>query len=68
MNAEQLAETTMDKRKRVLMQVKIEDPLVVEKRISILMGKDSQSRWNWIQENVTFNEEDTFLSEVEKEK
>lgn len=67
MNANQLAETTMDKKKRVLMQVKIDDPLVVEKRIGILMGKDSQSRWNWIQENVTFNEEDTFLSEIEKE-
>lgn len=68
MNANQLAETTMEKDKRVLMQVKIDDPLIVEKRISILMGKDSQSRWNWIQENVTFNEEDTFLSEVEKGK
>ncbi len=67
MNANQLAETTMDKKKRVLMQVKIDDPLVVEKRIGILMGKDSQSRWNWIQENVTFNEEDSFLSEIEKE-
>lgn len=68
MNASQLAETTMDKRKRVLLQVKIDDPLVVEKRIGILMSKDSSARWNWIQENVTFNDEDKFLEEVEGEK
>ncbi len=68
MNASQLAETTMDKKKRVLMRVKIDDPLVVEKRISVLMGKDSSARWNWIEENVTFNEEDSFLAEVEKGK
>ena len=68
MNASQLAETTMDKKKRVLMRVKIDDPLVVEKRIGVLMGKDSSARWNWIEENVTFNEEDSFLAEVEKGK
>ena len=68
MNASQLAETTMDKKKRVLLQVKIDDPLVVEKRIGILMSKDSSARWNWIQENVTFNDEDKFLEELEGEK
>ncbi len=68
MNASQLAETTMDKKKRVLMRVKIDDPLIVEKKISVLMGKDSSARWNWIEENVTFNEEDTFLQEIEKGK
>ena len=66
MNAEQLAATTMNKATRQLLQVKIDDPLVVEKRISILMGKDPSLRRNWIEENVKFNDEDTFIKEVAK--
>ena len=57
----------MNKRSRQLLQVKIEDPLIVEKKISTLMGKDSAPRWSWIQENVVFNEEDKFLEEVKGE-
>jgi len=64
MNADQLALTTMNKKTRVLTRVAIDDPLLVEKRIGTLMGKDSSLRWNWIKENVTFNEEDTFMKEV----
>lgn len=64
MNPAQLAMTTMDKKTRVLCRVHIEDPLVVEKRIGTLMGKDSSLRWNWIKENVTFNAEDSFMKEV----
>jgi len=64
MNPAQLAQTTMDKKTRVLCRVAIEDPVTVEKRISTLMGSDSAIRWEWIKENVTFNEEDSFLKEV----
>lgn len=64
MNPDQLSMTTMNKKTRVLTQVSIEDPLLVEKRIGTLMGKDSSLRWNWIKENVTFNNEDSFLKEV----
>jgi len=64
MNADQLAATTMNRRTRVLLQVHVDDPLVVEKRIGILMGKDSGPRWSWIQENVVFNAVDNFLNEV----
>lgn len=64
MNADQLAATTMNKRSRVLLQVHIDDPLVVEKRIGVLMGKDSSQRWNWIQENVDFDLVDTFENEI----
>jgi topoisomerase-4 subunit B len=64
MNADQLAATTMNRRTRVLLQVHVDDPLVVEKRIGILMGKDSGPRWSWIQENVVFNEIDNFINEV----
>jgi topoisomerase-4 subunit B len=48
----------------LLLQVHIDDPLVVEKRISVLMGKDSSQRWNWIQENVDFDLVDSFEKEV----
>ncbi len=64
MNASQLSDTTMNKQTRILTRVSIEDPLLVEKRIGTLMGKDSVLRWNWIKENVTFNNEDTFVNEV----
>ena len=66
MNADQLYNTTMNKAKRKLYKVTIEDPLVVEKRISILMGNDPSQRRAWIEENVSFNEEDTFIKEVKK--
>lgn len=64
MNADQLASTTMSKKTRLLLKVHIEDPLVVEKRIGILMGSDSSLRKNWIEENVVFNEKDDFIEEV----
>ncbi len=64
MNADQLAITTMNKKTRVLTRVAIDDPLIVEKRIGTLMGKDSSLRWNWIKENVTFNDEDDFMKEA----
>lgn len=66
MNADQLAATTMNKATRQLLQVRIEDPLVVEKRISVLMGNDASQRRQWIEENIKFNEADRFLKEVTK--
>jgi topoisomerase-4 subunit B len=66
MNADQLANTTMNKKTRQLLQVHIDDPLVVEKRIGILMGQDPSLRRDWIEENISFNVEDTFIKEVKK--
>ena len=66
MNADQLAATTMNKATRQLLQVRIEDPLVVEKRISVLMGNDASLRRIWIEENIKFNETDRFIKEVTK--
>ncbi len=66
MNAHDLAETTMEKKTRVLLQVKIEDPVVVDKKISVLMGSDSLVRREWIEENVVFNERDAFMDEVDR--
>ena len=64
MNADQLAATTMNKATRQLMQVKIDDPLIVEKRISDLMGSDPSKRRAWIEQNIVFNEKDAFVEEV----
>ncbi len=52
MNAEELAETTMDVNNRVLKQVKIEDAAGADKVIDVLMGTDVPSRKAFIQSNA----------------
>ena len=64
MDAIQLKETTMDPKSRLLIQVDINDPILVEKRVNVLMGKDASLRREWVEENVDFNKIDTFLKEV----
>jgi topoisomerase-4 subunit B len=64
MNASQLKETTMDPKTRTLIRINIEDPLVVERRVSILMGKDSSLRKKWVEENVDFTLKDPFVKEI----
>ncbi len=64
MDAIQLKETTMDPKTRQLIQVDISDPFLVEKRVKILMGNDASLRRKWVEENVDFNQIDTFLKEA----
>ena len=64
MNAEQLWESTMDPKRRQLLKVTIEDALLAEQRVNVLMGNDAQVRRNWIEENINFNEVDSFIEEV----
>lgn len=64
MDAVQLKETTMDPKTRLLVQVDISDPLLAENRVATLMGKDTSVRKKWVEENVNFNEIDTFIKEV----
>ena len=64
MNADQLWETTMDPKSRQLLKVTIEDPLLAEQRVKILMGNDTTVRRQWVEENVNFNEVDSFIDEV----
>ena len=64
MDAIQLKETTMDPRTRLLIQVDIEDPILVEKRVNVLMGRDTSIRRAWVEENVDFNKIDSFMKEV----
>jgi len=52
MNAEELAETTMDIHNRILRQVTIEDAVQADRVIDILMGNDVPSRKSFIQSNA----------------
>lgn len=64
MNSDQLWETTLNPATRTLIRISINDPLLVEMRVRVLMGKDAAVRRKWIEENVDFNAYDTFLDEV----
>lgn len=61
MNAEQLADTTMNPGSRTLIRVKIDDALLAEKRVATLMGDNVDIRKDWIEENVEFSLEDDFI-------
>jgi DNA gyrase subunit B len=52
MNAEQLADTTMNPEKRTLLQVRREDAAESEIIFSTLMGEDVESRRRFIEENA----------------
>jgi DNA gyrase subunit B len=52
MNAEQLAETTMNPEKRTLLEVRLEDAVQCEEIFSTLMGEDVESRRKFIEENA----------------
>lgn len=52
MNPEELWETTMDPKGRVLKQVKIEDAVDADKAFDVLMGEDVASRKSFIQSNA----------------
>ena len=52
MNADQLADTTMNPDKRTLLQVKLEDAVESEEIFSTLMGEDVESRRKFIEENA----------------
>ncbi|MFA5249628.1 MAG: DNA topoisomerase (ATP-hydrolyzing) subunit B [Candidatus Paceibacterota bacterium] len=49
MNASELWETTMDPKKRVLLQVKMEDPVAADAVFDMLMGKEVPPRKKFIQ-------------------
>ena len=52
MDADQLAETTMDKRHRTLRRVRLEDGAAAEKMFDLLMGNDVAPRKDFIIENA----------------
>jgi DNA gyrase subunit B len=52
MNADQLAETTMNPEKRTLLKVRLDDAVESEEIFSTLMGEDVESRRKFIEENA----------------
>ena len=52
MNAEQLADTTMNPEKRTMLLVRLEDAVQSEEIFSTLMGEDVESRRKFIEENA----------------
>ncbi len=60
MNASQLWDTTMNPQTRQLIQVKIEDGILVDKRVHVLMGDKPHLRRDWIEKNVAFTLEDEY--------
>ncbi|MEI7777658.1 MAG: DNA topoisomerase subunit B [bacterium] len=52
MNADELGETTMDPKKRILKQVTVDDAQEADKVIDILMGTDVPARKSFIQSNA----------------
>ena len=67
MNPEQLWDTTMDPAKRTLMRVTIDDAAMADKRITILMGDDSNIRKDYIYKYADFNKIDDFKVQKENE-
>jgi topoisomerase-4 subunit B len=66
MNSSQLWETTMNPESRSLVQVTIESLAEADQRISILMGDKVEPRKEWIDNYVSFSNEDDFLVEEEQ--
>ena len=52
MDADQLAETTMDPATRTLLQVTLDDALAADETFSTLMGEDVDARRSFIQRNA----------------
>ena len=60
MSSEQLWETTLDPKGRVLLQVTMEDAAACDNIISVLMGDNVEPRKQYISAYANFNKIDTY--------
>ena len=68
MNYDQLSTTTMLPEKRKLLRVFIQDDEECKDKVNLFLGKDTDRRKDWIENNIDFTTKDTFTKEVEREK
>ena len=68
MSAEQLWNTTMDPKRRNLIQVTIEDAAAAEQMITTLMGDRVEGRKEFLNRYANFNKADTFIDRVKMKK
>ena len=68
MDYSQLSETTMQKDKRKLLKVVLEDDEDCSDKISLFLGRDADRRKEWIENNIDFSSKDEFTEEVSREK
>ena len=66
MNFNQLWETTMNPQTRTLINVSIDDAIIAERRISTLMGDNVTLRREWIEQNIEFENKDTFFQIIKE--
>lgn len=52
MNADQLADTTMDPKRRMLLKVNLDDAIQVEETFTMLMGEEVDPRKKFIEQNA----------------
>lgn len=68
MNYDQLWETTMNPKKRNLIQINVDDTLSTDKIIETLMGQDVALRRKWIERHVEFSLEDEYINDISEKK
>ncbi len=64
MNPEQLWETTMNPKTRLLVQVTLDDVKLAERLVTTLMGDALAERKAYIQQHANFDKVDTFMDKV----
>ncbi len=64
MSEEQLWETTMDPKRRNLIQVCIEDAIGAERMVTALMGNRVEARKEFLAEKANFNKVDNFMNKI----
>lgn len=62
MDANQLWETTMDPKRRRLIQITMPDDASASDKIDLFMGKDASRRQTWINENIDFSDKTDFIA------